>query len=977
MGFFVFSFAGTSHAANTGTLAGIVRDGGNPLPGATVQIASTALIGGPRVAVSDADGRFAFYLLPVGTYTVEVVLVGFRPGAGEVRVMSSRVGAITFQMVPEAFSGEIDVTADVPVVDTAQVNAGVVFDENFLQLAGVGTANRYYQQVLAQAPGVAGGNNPSVFGSTFGENSYLIDGMNTTDPRSGTWAAMISMDAVQEMNFQLGGFEAEFGQATGGLVNLVTKSGGNQFTGSFDARFRGKNFTESGEHYDPDELQEWRQQYSASLGGPLLRDRLWFFTSLQYIDYSRREVDAHFNRQWTGWQFIGKMTWQASQSNRMVFKYQKDPAEIPGVNMGRFTLESAMQTQEQGGDMFHLELNSVLSESWLLVGQVGTHSSFTAGFPTNVPTTLSGHSNEDTGLAYNSSGWFYDAPRLRREARLHGTWFVDNLAGAHEFKGGLEYNRVGYDEVSYATGGGWVTDHTPNASIWAPEDLNGDGYFNHSVTVQEPADRVKDEINSSGDLAAVFVQDSWRPVPDLTLKLGLRLDRSTHDNQAGERIADMRLVQPRLGVAWDLLGNARHVLRGSVGRFMDPTSLMLPSFASGVDGTFDEYNTLEYLCNSTYGRFCTVDSLPPSYGDPYYWTNWAGQEYTLYGSTSSPSSAQTVDQLGVGRLKAPYADELIIAYEAQLARETSIELSYVNKSTRDMIEDTCSGNTWVYGDGEIPSLDDPSTWTHSYECNYWLIANMPGQKRDYEAWIVRFEGRRGWGHLMASYTYSDSRMNSFSGTGHYAFGDFDYFPVHFHNVYGRFDRPHRVKLNGYLLLPKRFTIGIDGFWSSAALTEMWSTCESFRTAGNHRSTEDQMTGLGIDPETVAYCTTPDGQGLDTWIIHSPGGSIETKSVWQLDVQISKAFRVGNTDLQAIVTVYNLFSHEWDKTFNRRAFLQDTDEDNNGLHYQDDDPTAPYYDEDYGADGSPVLVPILEPLSYWDPRRYEIGFRIEF
>ena len=342
-----------------------------------------------------------------------------------------------------------------------------------------------------------------------------------------------------------------------------------------------------------------------------------------------------------------------------------------------------------------------------------------------------------------------------------------------------------------------------------------------------------------------------------------------------------------------------------------------------------------------------------------------------------PATAQTIDQLGVGRLHAPYADELIFAYEAQVAPEASIELSYVNKKTKSMIEDTCSGNAWVYGGAPYPSFDDPTTWTSAADCDGWMIANIPGQEREYTAWILRFEGRKNWGHLMASYTYSDSRMNSFAGPTGYAYGDFDFFPVNYHNIYGRFDRPHRVKVNGYLLLPKGFTIGVHGFWSSPELQEIGSSCETFRSAGNRRSTTDQMNALGIDPETVAYCTTPDGVNLSTWMIHSKGGSIESKSIWQLDMQFAKTFRIRNLDLQAILTVYNLFGQEWDKTFNTTAFLQDADADNNGLFYQDEDPASPYFDEYYGADGSPVLVPVGASLTYWDPRRYEIGFRIEF
>jgi len=159
---------------------------------------------------------------------------------------------------------------------------------------------------------------------------------------------------------------------------------------------------------------------------------------------------------------------------------------------------------------------------------------------------------------------------------------------------------------------------------------------------------------------------------------------------------------------------------------------------------------------------------------------------------------------------------------------------------------------------------------------------------------------------------------------------------------------------------------------------MYSSCQAFRSAGEHRSTADQMAELGVDPSTVAYCTTPDGIDLNTFIILSEGGSLEwAKSEWRLDVQLSKGFRFRDLDVQAILTVYNLFSREWGTDLNTVAFLQETDADGNGLNYQDDDPTAPYYDQYYGADDSPVLAPIGEPLNYTEPRRYEIGVRIEF
>ena len=271
-------------AANTGRIVGQCSTSDQmSMPGVTVQISSPMLIGGPQVAVADAEGRFSFNLLPVGTYTVQASLAGFRPSAGEVRVSADGTATVDFYMVPEQFGDEIEVLAAVPVVDTSQVNARQIWDEDYLQKATIGTANRSYQSVLGQAAGVTGGSNPNVFGSTEGENAYLIDGMNTTDTVTGTWSTMFNMDSIQEINFQTGGFEAEFGQATGGIVNLVTKSGGNDFSGSVDVRYRNQNMTENGDHFNQDDQDSSREQISGALGGPILRDKLWFFTSLQYI----------------------------------------------------------------------------------------------------------------------------------------------------------------------------------------------------------------------------------------------------------------------------------------------------------------------------------------------------------------------------------------------------------------------------------------------------------------------------------------------------------------------------------------------------------------------------------------------------------------------------------------------------------------------------------------------------------------------
>ncbi|HOC42336.1 MAG TPA: TonB-dependent receptor [Thermoanaerobaculales bacterium] len=980
------------YAANTGRLAGQVLDNdGAALPGVTVQITSAQLIGGPQAAVSGVDGEFAFNLLPPGDYTVEAVLPGFRPQSGEVRVSADGTASVTFRMVPEAYEGEIEVLAEVPVVDTSQVNARQVWDEDYLQRATVGTANRSYQSVLGQAAGVTGGSNPNVFGSTEGENAYLIDGMNTTDTVTGTWATMFNMDSIEEMNFQTGGFEAEFGQATGGIVNLVTKSGGNEFSGSLDIRYRDQSMTENGDHFNRDQEESSNEQYSGALGGPILRDKLWFFTSLQYIKSISDEPTWYFPYDWEGWQGLAKLTWQLSDANRLIGKYSTDPADIPGVNAGITYTDSAKATQEQGGDIWQFELNSVLSESWLLNVQLGTSNGFLKRYSTDQPDTVSGHYNDSTLLWYNAYPYNNSDKRPRDEVRANASWFVDELLGSHEFKGGLEYSEMAFDSGSYYPGGAIFYDNDGNASSsWTPRDLNGDGFFNNYIEVKIPEETAKQSVRTSAELYTVFLQDSWRIHPNLTLKPGVRLDKTLMYNALDAEISDMERWQPRVGAAWDIQGNGRHVVRLSAGRFMDPTTLNIASFASGVPiENYIEYGTLEYYCNASRGNWCTVEDLPASLQAlAFDWTGWDGRTTTVInnrGETLS-SPARTLTESGLGELMAPYSDQFILAYETQIAPQIALEVTYVSKESGDLIEDTCIGNTWAYGQGEMPSLDDPSTWTLAANCGDWLIVNMAGYERTYQAGILKLEARRSWGQVVASYTYSESKGNNESGPRHYAYGDGDYYPVNFYNNYGWLSdqRDHRVKLNGYFTLPYRFTIGYDAFWSSPGHQTITSTCSAFVAAPGKRSTADQMAALGIDPATLAYCTTPDGFsfGANYTLNHTPRGALETKSVWQLDLQVTKGFMVAGMELEGILTIYNLFGQEFDNSFNATAFRQATETNpdtgfTSGLVYQDDDPNAPYYDEYYGADDSPVLMPIGAVTSYWDPRRYEIGIRMEF
>jgi hypothetical protein len=251
-------------------------------------------------------------------------------------------------------------------------------------------------------------------------------------------------------------------------------------------------------------------------------------------------------------------------------------------------------------------------------------------------------------------------------------------------------------------------------------------------------------------------------------------------------------------------------------------------------------------------------------------------------------------------LKPTYADELIVGFEQQIFNRTSIELSYVDKSTKDVFEDTCNGNV------PTPSADAA--------CDYYLMANLPDLKRDYQGAILKFETRAtDWMYLLASYTWSESK-----GSVEYtqnAGSDFDIYPDHFVNRYGYLsdDRTHRVKLNGYFMLPLDFTIGVDAYWSSA----------------------------------FAYSrtiTAPAGYGTEYL---DPRGDHRANDNYQLDLSASWGPRLGPINLQLIGVVYNVFGTE----------------QVSGVCTSD---TGCGTDRPWGA-----------ATSWQTPRRYEVGFRIEF
>jgi len=832
-----------------------------PLGRVSVTIDSPSQIGGDRTAATDDRGEASFLRLAPGVYRVQARLDGFATQERrEVVVRLGGLSALTLVLPEARFAGEITVADETPVVDPAQVGTEQTFDAEFLQRTAIGPFARYCQFAWAfQTPGTI---HMGIFGSMASENAWFIDGVDTTAPASGGWGPTLSFDAVQEIEVKTGGYEAEFGRALGGVISVVTKSGGNQFSGSLDVRYVDDAFQEDGEYFDGELQEQSRLEIGATIGGPIRRDRLWFFVSATGNEFNSTPFGAPTTIEAKITAPSAKLTWQASPSWRIELMYLVDKADTNNFNSSQFVAAEAVGSDASRQDVGSMGVGGMLSDSLLWTMRVGADRSDYVEQPTTGDLESISHLNLTTERSTGNHPSQQYGVTDRRQAATDLSWFVGGPVGSHEVKAGLQYTDTDISGTGCLTGTPGGARCEPGVSglqFW--DTVESGVEFPLLMWEVDPGD----EVDLSGDLWAVYAQDTWRPIPRLSAKLGLRYDRVSYDNDVGERVADMGLWQPRIGLAWDLSGDAKNLLRGSVGRFMDPNTFQLPMWASTSSATQYRWTSCSFalpqlefdpsLCQWLAGAVGLWWRDDPEGWDPHGW--FLDPVFDIIGG----AGATRVDP----DLRAAYSDQLVLGYERELWPRTSVELSYVHKRSRQLFEDTCGGN-----------IPEPS---EGADCGFLFMTNLPQLRRNYEAVIVSFESRGfGWLTMRASYTYAESTGNQNSNNS----DDFDIYPWHFENRFGYLQNHyrHNLRIHGYVLLPYDLILGFN---ADAASAWRWTP----------------VADSGDIPEM------PLGQ-----YFVEPRGNREGYSWYQLDLQFSKGFRLASRlRLELILSALNVFSTE--------------------------------------------------------------------
>jgi hypothetical protein len=847
----------------TGAMEGTVTDkDGAALPGVTVEATGPL---GAVVAVTDINGAYRFASLRSGVYKLSARLDGFV--TAEVPGVDVKLGVtmrVNFTLQPGTFEDTITVAADTVAIDVTKTQTATSISREEIQLLPRG---RDFTDVVALAAGAANESQAggiSIDGSSGSENRFVIDGIDTTDPQNGTSAVPMRADFIEEVQVKSAGYAAEFGGSTGGVINAISKSGSNEFHGGVLAQFENsdwngdvrptlqRNLQNSNlaeyETYDTDDVQ--RIDPGFFIGGPILKNKMWFFGSYQpgLTDQDRTVTfvnnanpDGYYTDTYNTTTDVDYAALNLTANfGSLLFKIGANISpfttdrSLPGANgRGGVTSQDSFVNGTEGErETYSASVDFVPSDSFVISGRVGLfHSDITDTGVTFYPVIHQYHTsgvNPATIPGFDPAyvqplGWWSNTlvsatefdTYEREYAGLDASWFF-TAAGDHTLKFGFQAEQISNEVAS-----GYNADRL--MYYWGRTFTTLDG---SRVTGQFGYFRLLNigtfgTVESRND--AFFIQDSWNVTRNFTVNLGVRAEHERVPNYGavGAEYAiefdfDEKLA-PRLGFAWDISGDQKWKVYGSYGSYFDVMKYELPRGSFGGDKWVDFWFTadssnisLNEVPTCSVGDN-TINNVPVC-GAGTFIESW-DRRYN-----SADPSDSTIDP----DLKPMEQWEAQIGVEHQLTNTIKVGARYVHKELVRTIEDV--GIT-VAGIGEVFYIANPG------EGLTLSLAErpFPKAKREYDGIELTFDKRfaDNW-MLRASYTYSELYGN-YSGL---ASSDEDgrvspnvnRFFDHVENSYDRngelvygplgTDRPHSLKAQLLYRFPFKLSVGWNQYIAS-------------------------------------------------------------------------------------------------------------------------------------------------------------------
>lgn len=809
---------------SSGTLTGSVTDAaGAPVAGASVEVRSNEQ-GFVRTVTTDGSGNFRAALVPIGSYTVTIQAPGYDPIAQTAAVRLGGVSSYDFALNTAGAAGEASL-ADIVVtgarqsLDFNRTTTGLTVDLS--ELVQQVPVARSITAVTLLAPGTAQGDSafgdlPSISGASVAENAYYVNGLNVTNFANFLGGSTIPFDFYRSVEVKTGGYSAEFGRATGGVVNTVTKSGSNEFTFGLHGNYTPADLREQAPNtYTArnalDEAES--SNLTVELGGPILRDRLFFYGLAEFRD--SETSDSSITGRSTSVQkqndpFYGfKLDGYITQDHRLEFTYF-DTTRSTSLDVYAFdpTTDTtgayqSSQTGEFGGESFVGRYTGTITD-WLTISAAyGRNRDADSTILPDAFYATDAISGTTIRVSPGQSGSVNAFIETEREFYRADADLYFSLLGDHHVRLGYDNEELSLLSVNTRPG--------PFGASYAYRravgDNNGDGV---NDTIQARGGNLLPgqdyvEVNYynsggtfNGENEAYYIQDDWDVTDQLTLNLGVRLDKFALNNLAGETLTSFdEEIGPRLGFSFDPGANGESRIFGFFGRYYMPVAANTASRMGSRELFYREYflmppgyNPANYATTKPYDANGAPVALGPQI------VGYAGAQIcpdAVFGTagvrgcqvTSTGELYDASTQIGLN-LESTMEEEFILGYERRFGDWTATITGTYRDLKRSAEDIAIDAAVLDYCDAEgISGCEDIWSGFHQYvvhnpgnDLEVILADVLPGEterrtvtlsadalgypaiKREYQA--LQFQLERpfdGVWQVQGSYTLSKSEGN--------------------------------------------------------------------------------------------------------------------------------------------------------------------------------------------------------------------------
>jgi hypothetical protein len=861
---------GAQMLRQTGALRGFVTDTNEfPIPNFVVTATSPALMG-TSSDVTREDGSFRLSNLPPGMYRVSAVLDGFKTVIQEnIRVQTGSIVTLHLQTEPSSLKEEAMVVAAAPSLDLRSSKITQVVTSEVLQQLPL---NRDFIDLFRMVPGAAGSISTysgSVNGASPTTVAYELDGVNANSPSHGGLLIDPHYDAVEEVEIMTGGLPAQIGDSGGSYVNIVTKSGGNEFHGHVQAFYTNENLARI--LFSDEQLGDlgvgkpqspiFDTDISFSLGGPIIKDKIWFFADMGILKSERHGqfipttiLGKHYDQYMQPesiWRGMLKFTVQLSKSLRFFTMVHGELLDCDVFN----SWDRQRTYDSRFTQIDNTKLSATANMTWFLNSD--TFLDFRAGFVNHwYPITADPASEANaafsdgyTGYTWNGiPSWESYITRRTWQASVRGTHFMDEfLGGEHEWGVGIEavlgLDRYGYRRINPLTW--WYYNENPYYyrefyDLDGPHPQFGDGLLQFTNCGSQYRDSEKDLILNRW---SAYIQDSFTIKKRLTINAGIRFDsyngylgRAVTTGTSGlpleigqdvlEPVLDFNpfgpfemnpikdvmafvAINPRIGLIYDLFGDNRTALKLAYSRYSEQVPVW--RFSNVSPDVLANYSFHWWDLNE--------NGQPDSPGIDEY------APVGGFGQFTQPDPEYLLSRVDPD-LTAPVYNEVIVSLSHELFQNFVIKAQYLYKAGRKLygsaLYDPERGQFWYNLDSAsdlyvpfsttVPAWEDYSekqvtvyyfSKDSPYQKRFFLQTNIPESKRDYHGLELSFNKHFSDGWLMGGSIVFSRHMSFMSLDSPYIRRTPGSSPNDFVNGYGRdiWDQPLVIKLFGSFNLP--------------------------------------------------------------------------------------------------------------------------------------------------------------------------------